>query len=414
MDDIDILVPEDRLADTIAVLTAMNLHPQGISARDLIQNRRSHRSNEPGCGFAGPDRNIDLHWKALHLDLRPEADDRFWQAHHKTSLDGMPIRVLDPAHQLIHICAHAAQRFAATAAERWPADAILVIRGSTDLCIERLVSEADKRGLSAIMAEGLGFLAQEFHVPIPNAAISCIRAAASLTERMEMRVLATPKVTRISHYLLTLLNFKCRSRSQSIARVLPDFLKSRTGVGHIMPAVIVSAQIVLGRPSWLRRILGRDRYRILPDTDRLPKVGDTLNFGSPQFEESPLISGWYRLPEPTGRWTYGYEATVAWCVQGQDQDLTLFIDGIPALDQKARFQSIGLWANDRCIASWRIKKDTVSPLPARVLVPRGLIRNRDVLMLTFLIRRPVGMDLRGLYLHALTLKAKENSGRRHC
>src|SRR4029079_7960760 len=107
----------------------------------------------------------------------------------------------------------------------------------------------------------------------------------------------------------------------------------------------VSAQIVLGRPNWLRRILGRDRYRILPDTDRLPKVGDTLNFGSPQFEESPLISGWYRLPEPTGRWTYGYEATVAWCVQGQDQDLTLFIDGIPALDQKARFQSIGLWAN---------------------------------------------------------------------
>jgi hypothetical protein len=43
-------------------------------------------------------------------------------------------------------------------------------------------------------------------------------------------------------------------------------------------------------------------------------------------------------------------------------------------------------------------------------VPRGLIRNRDVLMLTFLIRRPVGVDRRGLYLHALTLEAKEKRG----
>jgi hypothetical protein len=34
----------------------------------------------------------------------------------------MPIRVLDPADQLIHICAHAAQPRAA-AAEQWPADA---------------------------------------------------------------------------------------------------------------------------------------------------------------------------------------------------------------------------------------------------------------------------------------------------
>ena len=40
MDDIDILVPEDRLADAIAVLTAMNLHPEGISLRDLMLNSR--------------------------------------------------------------------------------------------------------------------------------------------------------------------------------------------------------------------------------------------------------------------------------------------------------------------------------------------------------------------------------------
>ena len=102
---------------------------------------------------------------------------------------------------------------------------------------------------------------------------------------------------------------------------------------------------------------------------------------------------------------YGHEATVAWCVRGQDQDLTLLIDGIPALHEKAPLQRIDLWANDRRLASWRFQMDTVSPLPARVLVPRGLIRNRDVLMLTFLIRRPAYPVAKGLYLRSLTLKA---------
>ena len=100
-----------------------------------------------------------------------------------------------------------------------------MIRGSTDLCVERLVSEADQRGLSAIIAEGLGFLAQEFNVSIPNAAISRMRAAASWTERAEMRLLADPpKATRISYWLRALLDFRRRSPggvSRSIARILP-------------------------------------------------------------------------------------------------------------------------------------------------------------------------------------------------
>jgi hypothetical protein len=187
---------------------------------------------------------------------------------------------------------------------------------------------------------------------------------------------------------------------------LPADLKRRTGVGQITPALIVALQIILGRPDWLRRIFGRDRYRILPDLDHLPKVGDTIKLGGSEFDETALIGGW-STPKPTGRWTCGYEATLAWCVRGQDQDLTVLIDGIAALHEKESLQRIDLWANDRRLASWRFQMDTVSPLPAGILVPRGLIRNRDVLMLTFLIRRPVGIDIRGLYLRSLTLKAAQ-------
>ena len=61
MDDIDILVPEDRLADTTAVLTSMNLRPQWIYPRYLMSS--GLRSCVSGWAFVGPDhQNIDLHW----------------------------------------------------------------------------------------------------------------------------------------------------------------------------------------------------------------------------------------------------------------------------------------------------------------------------------------------------------------
>ena len=184
-------------------------------------------------------------------------------------------------------------------------------------------------------------MAQEFNVSIPNAAISRMRAAASWTERAEMRLLADPpKVTRISQLLLALLDFRRRPGCQPIDRACPARLPEKPdGGGPNHACAYCRSQIILGRPGWLRRIFGRDRYRILPDPDRLPKVGDTLKLGGPEFDETALITGW-STPEPTGRWTCGHEATVAWCVRGQDQDLTLLIDGIPALHEKAPLQRI--------------------------------------------------------------------------
>jgi Uncharacterised nucleotidyltransferase len=127
MDDMDIFVPEERLADAIAALAELNLVPAGTS-RHFIEAK--HIQSLPGWPFVGSGQNIDLHWKVLHSDLRPHADDRFWQAARKASLDGVPVTVLDPADQLIHLCAHAAQAPDAAAAQHWPADATLVIRGS--------------------------------------------------------------------------------------------------------------------------------------------------------------------------------------------------------------------------------------------------------------------------------------------
>jgi hypothetical protein len=400
INDVDILVPESQLADAIDVLTAMNLRPSAFSRRDLILNRLGCRELVPSCNFVGPDGNIDLHWNALHLDRRPETDTQFWQDHRWSNLNGVPVRVLEPAHQLIYICAHAAHRNAGMAAELWPADAVLLIRDCKDLCVDRLIDEARRRRLSAIMAESLRFLALEFAISLEGA-IPRLQASSSWAEQAEMRLRAIPPGD--SHTKKSL--FKLLDLSRSGISVT-NFLKNRTGVNHFAPALVVASQIVLGRPRWLRRILGRDRYRILPQADRLPKVGDTLKLDGTEFDEA-LVAGW-ATPGATGVWTCGREATIACCVRGHDQNLALIVDGstdideTTELDKKAALQRIELWANDRRLASWRFRPSDESPLPARVVVPRGVIKDRNVLLVTFLIRR-VSKDMRGLYLRSLAL-----------
>lgn len=196
--------------------------------------------------------------------------------------------------------------------------------------------EADQRGLSAIMAEALAFLAQEFNVSISNLTISRMRASATWTERAEMRLLAGPSKVLSSNWRSALLDCRYISRepvNRLITRVLPAYLIEWAQVNRLTPALFIAVQVALGRPGWLRRILGWDRHRIRPDTDRLPKVGDTLEPGDPNFDETPLIAGWWD-PEPSGCWTSGPKATVAWCVRGADHDLTLLIAGEAALHEK--------------------------------------------------------------------------------
>jgi glycosyltransferase involved in cell wall biosynthesis len=413
MDDIDILVPEERLADAASILEGMNLLPKDMSRRQLMENIRL-RSSLPGWPFVGPQGNLDLHWKALHLDRRPQADEVFWQGRRKACLDGMEINVLDPADQLLHIFAHAAQRSSGAALLLWPADASLIVRSEPNLSYERLVSEAARRRLSAIVAEGLSLFADELYLPVPRDAISRLRAAASRVERHEMSLLAGLHTSNVGHSGQLLLEFQDFRRSdrkafdQPIIATLAAFLKAWTGAAGIGAALIVAGQAMLGTPAWLRRILGRDCYRVVPDVARLPKIGDEVNLGS-AIDETALIAGW-SIPEPTGRWTVGYEATVAWSVRGCRDDLTLCVDGYALLYEKAPLQLIELCLNDRKIATWHFRLGEASPLPAKIFVPNELLRENDIANFTFLIRSPrspaefgVSIDPRPLGLHLRSL-----------
>ena len=397
MYDVDILVTEERLADAAAVLAEKQLLPQGLPLGYVVTSDRL-RSFVPGWAFGDHERSIDLHWKALHFDLRPQADDEFWRAAREATLDGTAFRVFNPADQLLHICAHAAQRGGAEAMHTWPADMALVIRGSPDLSFERLVAGAARHRISAIMADALCLLADEFDLSVPRSAIASLRRAATWSERAEMRLADRPypSLSAPARMLLELQDFRRGSHNPCHG----GWASPGSGA-----SVVRGIQTSLGNPGWLRRLLGRDRHRRVRDPSRLPKVGDELKLAGFSIDESPLVSGWSVL-EPTGCWTLGREATIAWSVSGHEGELELRVDGHAFLHKNAPAQSVQLWVNDRQAAHWQFRAGGASPLPARIAIPAAVVRNRDVLMLTFVIQSPcspaeVGesSDPRALGLH---------------
>jgi hypothetical protein len=292
---------------------------------------------------------------------------------------------------------------------------VLVIRASHGLSFERLISEAARRRLSAIMADALTVLADEFDLSIPRSAIASLRKAATWSERAEMRLTNQPysSLAAPARMFLDFQEFRRshHSPSDGIVSALAEFQKRRMGAAGIGAGLLLAVQSGLGNPGCLRRLLGRDRYRTVPEPTRLPKVGDELKLAGFGLDESLFISGW-SIPEPTGCWTLGREATIAWSVSGHQGELELRIDGHAFLHKNAPTQSVQLWLNDRRVAQWHFQVGFDNPLPARIAIPAAWLRNRDVLMLSFVIKSPrspaaVGEspDPRalGFHLHSISL-----------
>jgi hypothetical protein len=412
MDDVDILVADEHVASAVRTLITAGLTPPGLDP-GLIDHQRL-RTELPAWPFHGADVNLDLHWRAMHLDRRPHADDRFWRDSRTVSLGGIPIRTLDPAHHLLHIFAHAAQDFAGTANQQWPADAAMLIRGSSDLSWQRLVQEAGTRRMSAIAADGLNFLARELNLPVPMAVIRELAAATRPSERMEARLRgAGPRTTlgRPAQLLLDLQDFRRGDRKyldRSAIRSVPAFLRTRTGLKTIWPVPLIACEAMFGHPAWLRRVARRDWYRKLPDAHRLPGLGEEIKVKGLPADEAALVSGW-GLPEPTGRWTVGREATVAWRVAREANDLDLLIDGYAFLHEAAPSLDVEVWADDRLNATLHFQRGVTQPQPARIRLRRPRA-NRGILFVSLLVRAPrspaaLGLsgDQRALGIHVQKL-----------
>jgi hypothetical protein len=159
MGDFDFQVPLDQSQAVPAMLVDWGWRPKSPLPR------------RHGWDFTDADgRKLDLHWYALYACSTPGIDDDFWAAARPAKLEDVPVEVLAPTDQLLHVIAHGV-RFQGGTPLRWIADALtilnLAVAENDPIDWPRFVAAAHRRELADMAFDGLSYLAARFEAAIP-------------------------------------------------------------------------------------------------------------------------------------------------------------------------------------------------------------------------------------------------------
>lgn len=159
MGDVDLAVPPARVADAIRALRGAGLTPIEDEPERALATRHSLAFRDAGG------QEVDLHRGML---WHPGLDEEFWRGSVETEIAGARLRMLNPADQLLHVCAHGAA-WNPVHPVRWAADAFRAI-GSPGSPIDwqRLVVMARQGRLTVPIGEALDVLADELRAPVPG------------------------------------------------------------------------------------------------------------------------------------------------------------------------------------------------------------------------------------------------------
>jgi hypothetical protein len=390
MDDIDILIPPEQMPAAIETLEKLDIRPRFIPPASLI-NRLVPERILSGWPFANSvNQEVDIHWNAMHLDRRLDSDRDAWLNSRIVDFEGSQVRVMDPAYQFINICAHGA-RDPDQGFIRWIADAVLVVRQSSELKWDEVVSVAGRHGLSAVMARTLDLLATLFDLSIDPKAIARLRAQSTWYERVEMRLLGKPpSQVGVSGVFLKVQQFRRTEAAQFDApffKSVLDYLIATTGTRGIFAALSRKIYFSLDMPRYLRSFLGPDfRLRCAPLQPTSP-VAD-INFVDGNYSEAMFLNGW-SIGERSGRWTDGRSATIALRLDEPTYQLpTLSFEVSPATthDHHPRLE-ITVFVNDRVA----IEREFIWGEDAKqtlVYRPPPSAKPTSLMLVTFEIRNP--------------------------
>lgn len=230
MEDVDVLVPRERVHEAMRVLRTGGFAPVvaspeatiGLAHAETFASRSGHA--------------VDLHWWSLEA---PSRDDDFWRNAVRMEIAGQPTRALAPADQLLHLCVHGL-RTHPTPPMRWVPDSLLVLRSSGGVVDwDALVAAARARAVTAHVGAGLTYLRETFAAPIPQAVVERLRdSPSSLLERWTYRaaLMPPPRAARLLIHVdryrryralgdvepgTSFLRFWARERGLDHARQLP-------------------------------------------------------------------------------------------------------------------------------------------------------------------------------------------------
>jgi hypothetical protein len=169
--DVDLLVPRAHLAEAEALLREAGWRfAESLDAHDERYYREWSHELPPLAHPAHP-LQLDLHHSILPPVGRARPDDAALFAA-SIPVEGTPFRVLAPAEQVLHACAHVFQDSDLSEMLRDVADidVLLRARGAGTGFWDALIARARLHGLGRALWYGLRFSADLFATPVPDGA----------------------------------------------------------------------------------------------------------------------------------------------------------------------------------------------------------------------------------------------------
>ena len=393
MEDLDILVPPDRVADAMDVLERLGMRASPFR-RDSLLQRVVPQAELPGSAFRTADGDyVDLHWNAMHLDRRRDADVQMWQRSRPIDFEGAPIRVPDPVDLVLQICGHGAQDGGA-ALLRAVVDTAIVIRATTPFDWAALLARAGHHRMSAVVSNAFGLLADAIGDADVARTCHALAGQAGPGERIEAWAeRCNPGYRRpgLIGVLAAAADYR-RGRAALFRAPLPAVLlawmRADMGTRSTVAALARAVYLAARRPRLLRRLLASDQRLALPAAEKLTLIDGTVDVTKSELSEAHFVAGW-SLGEDAGRWTDGRIATLALRFDPADhRRLHLVFDLTCAVPVKGKSMDIIVYVADRLVSRRRFWPDVVDNTPLIGLVPRQRQPFGAVVPVTFEIAEP--------------------------
>lgn len=218
--DLAILVPTEQARPAIKQLQTLGWRPKYHRPDALLEPHQPAKSMH--VFRDAPGRRIHLHWHLLPACRTAEAEADFWGGAIETKVHDVPVRILNPADQILYSCVE--DHFIIEPTDFLRAiDGMLMIRTTPDFDWDRLLSQAEKYHLVMPLLEVMRYIQDTLDEPLPPSVWQRLRSLPiSRQERFEYS-LKSSRLLWWRRFWEIWFDYRRHTPQPSFVRSLPGF-----------------------------------------------------------------------------------------------------------------------------------------------------------------------------------------------
>lgn len=189
MVDLDIVVPTGRALEAVEIATRNGWSSQ--HPRDYRFSREDILFTQHGSFTKGQAVTLELHWESASQFRRGASSRIIWTHTIKQELNGVPFLTMNPADQLLQVCAHGGY-WNPVAPIRWVSDALLIIAPDS-IDWDYFQEQANRQRLTLVLRSMLRYLNTHFSAKIPESVMRHLeQSEVGILEKWEWSLLQSP------------------------------------------------------------------------------------------------------------------------------------------------------------------------------------------------------------------------------